>query len=326
MKSFEIPKNVKEIELELEKPNYKTQIVFEEYLNGFVCKEDLINRLSVIVVYHPLYFGIKISKEEIGEFYLFIKPVIERIISQYEEKKSRFSTYFYINMKYSYQTWNRKKYYEKLHQKTINYYAINEKILSNNFLTCSDFPESYNENKPIFDEIDPKQQLFINGKVVSKLSLLVLALKFSFYLTESQISKISSYLEIPDKKMEQYIKQCLDSLQPRLIVLKKLETSLNRYSIKKNQIMFAMNSNTSNYSKNTLQQQYDFCSTNWKKYINRYKNKNMFVSQNVIGEILNIPTGRIRYMLKKLTLTFEDLKDGYYELKLDKDIKDKGIV
>lgn len=329
MQKVVIPENVKEIELKLEKPNQKIQQYYEDYSKGLLSKEVFANKLSLIVLYDHWYFGLKIRKEDIGEFYILLRPIIYRVISQYNNSKSSFATFFYTTIKYAIKSWNRKRVNEHINQSTINNYTLNEKLVSKSYLTCCDsnlYGNTYSENNINLDNFNPNQELYINGKRISKLFLLIITLKLSFYLTDAQITDISNFLGIKKEKLENYVEQCLDSLGPRIRIYKELETSININCIKKNKFNIAQKINSSEYLDPILKSRNDFYSKKWKTSVNRYNTKKMFINQTVIGKVLNISGYKIRYMLRKYELNPNDLREGCFKIIQKKSLENKGIV
>ncbi|MCQ2610659.1 MAG: hypothetical protein MJ169_02825 [Treponema sp.] len=177
-----------------------------------------------ILYTNPARFNlISMDVDERSDFLLSLFPEkVKKMISCYDPQKSPFGAFIYTNIQSAKSSWNKKRNLSNLQLKTwLNdtEHALKETEYSfpqeepkliricDNDETQENNPAA-EENKLIFKKVFSKRFSFKENKEPIKYykqAALVLALKSAWYITDSQIEKVSKICEIDSKAITQTV-------------------------------------------------------------------------------------------------------------------------
>ncbi len=253
--------------------------VYQELSKGCICVSDASKKIIECIFRAPHKFGLShMEEDEKSEFLLFIFTHLEKIIDNYTETLSSFSTYLtnvIVNLRKS---WYREYYHSIARHKTVKYFLEKEKSYF-----ASDIEEKYELER----EYNNDREAYTSVEVYS---LLVLALKSCYYLTPSHISILSKKTGFSEETLYA-LKEELDSKLTKKIEKHSLESEkINGMYIKKNscQLELMCIDQNSTIAKR-LEQKQMFYTKTWKNHISKLRNFSPVKPSNKqIGEVLHI--------------------------------------
>ena len=84
--------------------------------NGEINKKEAENQLVTLLIEEPQFFGLeKLNNDELQEIIFIIINKIDSIFINYDKNRNtKFSTYFQLIVRYTYQSWKKNKASEEI--------------------------------------------------------------------------------------------------------------------------------------------------------------------------------------------------------------------
>ena len=272
---------------------------------GEISKKEAENQLVTLIIEEPQFFGLeKLNKDELQEIIFEIINKMDSIFTNYDKtRNTKFSTYFQLIVRYTYQTWRKTKANEEIKNtilKNLNNNEVYEREKANIYS-----PEKILETLPSIHDNELKNEYSgfntkLSKRKNSKLELLIIALKSSHIITENQITQISKITKIDKNKLVELIEKLNKKLSKRKVQIAHLEKMINRDYFKLEEIKIKLTlSKYSEIEKKVLQEKYNSITKRKNKNYEKLKCIKLVPSDKIISDILNISTGKIRYYIKR---------------------------
>ena len=272
---------------------------------GEISKKEAENQLVTLLIEEPQFFGLeKLNNDELQEIIFEIINKMDSIFANYDKtRNTKFSTYFQLIVRYTYQTWRKTKANEEIKNtilKNLNNNEVYEREKANIYS-----PENIVENLPIIHDYEQNNEYSgLNMKLEKRknpeLEFLIIALKSSHIITENQITQISKITKIDKNKLVELIEKLNKKLSKRKVQISHLEKMINRDYFKLEEIKIKLTlSKYSEIEKKVLQEKYDSITKRKNKNYEKLKCIKLVPSDKIISDILNISTGKIRYYIKR---------------------------
>lgn len=275
--------------------------VYVSLLNKEITKENAINKLIVLVLENPHFFGLEnLNKEDMQDFLFYFIQKVDKVFNNFNPEKSKFSSYFQSHIRFALESW--RKYLGQYYTKSLLFtndpdYDFFE---SNNEYAYSpehNLESSISETEPIYYPQYRKNQ---KQTELTELEILIITLKSSYYISNEHIERILNNVSISKFQLLNYIKNLNEKMIDKICRKNKLVQLVNQDYVKlrvlKNKINDAYYNST---KQQILKNQYKVLKKRRSQRIERLKKIKIIPSDTEISKLLNISTAKIRYLLKK---------------------------
>lgn len=273
--------------------------------NGEINKKEAQNQLVTLLIEEPQFFGLeKLNNDELQEIIFIIINKIDSIFINYDKNRNtKFSTYFQLIVRYTYQSWKKNKASEEIKNailKNLNNNEVYQREEDNLYS-----PENILETLPSIhdNELNNEYSGFntkLSKRKNSKLELLIIALKSSHIITENQITQISKITKIDRNELVEIIEKINKKLSKRKVQIKHLEKMINRDYFKLEEIKIKLTlPKYSEIEKRFLEEKFDAIKKRKNKNYIKLKSIKLVPSDKIISDILNVSPGKIRYYIKR---------------------------
>lgn len=291
-----------------------------------VKSNKLTKQEACVQIYHILYtnpprFGLHTIDEDLRSDFLlyFLQYKTNSLLEKYDPSISPFGAYIYRTVQTSLLTFikkasDRNNYNKFFIQDSICDYQAQMQENENSLIhVASDVPEfstsSKNEEIPalvykqIFTKGTHRLSLKDSRERKIKRGILILALKSAWYISDSQINKVSTLCNISPKVLTDSVCKLKSKLINKALNRQQIENNRNRaYCFIHNYRMQLANNETDNFKFEQLQKKIDFQTENWNKKtrkLNSGRNK-IAPTNSEIGEIIGLSGRFVSFYIRKL--------------------------
>lgn len=284
-------------------------------------KEKCIDKLFILIYYHPKKFGIKMNEENLNDFRFTLYPkIIEKIFSKYDKEKASFFTFVCMCLKNHAKAFLRKIYLKNAIDETIlkeitN--AENSKTIDKDNSTSesndlernneadSDIDYEENNMKKALSEWISKTNSLQRRKNY-KQAIFVLSCKIAYVLDEKMIKKIADYIEMPENIMRYYVSRLnleyANSSNARKIL--EAKNRRDKYFIRKTSVENLLNTeNLSESGKSVLECTKKYSIQKYKIACKKLETQKQSLSNRKIAKI----TGISRSMIDRIIIGIPDI-------------------
>ena len=285
-------------------------------------KEKCIDKLFILIYYHPQKFGITMKEELVHDFQSTLYPkAIENILAKYDKEKSSFFTFVCRCLKNHSRDFLRKLYLKDAIEKTI----LNEVTNNENTKNIDEDNSMFHYNKiektvdervhnANYEEDNMKEKLskwlLETGSLQSKRNyrkaIFILSCKIAYILDEQMITKIAEYIEIQENLLRYYISKINLEYATSSNAKKILEVRNQRdkYFVRKLSVETLLNNeNISESRKVVLECSKSYSIEKYKKACKNLERKKCTISNRAISRI----TGISRSMIDRILINISDI-------------------
>lgn len=308
----------------------------EEINTGKKTQKEAVNQLAVFIVQHPSIFGLNNEEEDLlGDVLIRFLEKGDNIFNNFNPNYGTFFTYFFCYVKSMILNEIRlrtTRYIEDNHsisESILNYESHSSAYDNINYAELAQPKIPYKANTVSVDDfkiacksdyykITPiqnhreKTNAEIAKEFIEKASnmeriIIILALKSSYYITDTQIMKISRLCKIDEDFLRNAIHLLNQSLITKATRHEKIVNRRNRaYYLRKKYQQQIFNtqlpeSESSEYLKLQLNKQYKNQSNHWQMFNELLENGivNVRPTNKAIAEIMGLCERQISYYLRK---------------------------
>lgn len=272
---------------------------------GEICKKEAENRLVTLISKEPQFYGLeKLNSDELQEIIFKLINKMDSIFENYDKtRNTKFSTYFQLIVRFTYQSWRKNKASEDIKNtiiKNINNNEVYEREKANIYS-----PENILETLPMINDNNVNNEysgldMKLEKRKNPELELLIIALKSSHILTENQITQISKFTKIERSKLIEIIEKVNKKLSNRKLQIKHLEKMINKDYFKIEEIKIKLTLPKYNeIDKKVFQEKIEVLTKRKNKNTEKLKSIKLVPSDKIISDILNVTPGKIRYYINR---------------------------
>ncbi len=285
-------------------------------------KRECVDKLFILLYYHPRSFGINVSKDVASDFLSQLYPTfIEKLFDRYDETKSNFYTFVSVCMKYQMNFFLQKKL-----NKTMDESALLQQIqiqqlqgggVQEEVSLIPEFSQKLEDFKNYKkaeyesdEEMKVQLQNWISDKKMStkekykKRAVFILLCKTVSLVDDEMIQLINNYLEMPNLLLYYYIERFHNEFLNCNKKVENAEYRQNKYFIRYLHAahLLEMDGKTE-YEKKVLEKRLNFSFKHYVSASSFIKDKLKSVSNRTIAEI----TGFSRSCVDRVCLSARDL-------------------
>ena len=290
--------------------NHELDIVLNQCKKGTITQKEAVNHIGSFVIRNYPVFGLQKFDEDFRQdVILWLLEHGEYLVQNYDPEIGDFFTFLFCYVKTLINTKKRRLAVNSLCEKVINEEMkklVDDKAQKYNKINYSyiDMPKAPYSYKPIPADV-LKQTLHEMAAESPDKKLLVLALKSSYYLDDTQIEKIASICKINKDYFYETVQLCKDSIQRRIERrekfldrrnaayyhhrrYKKLIEQLNQTDIQNKDLLAKINNKAIRFSKR------------WDKMNNMFEDGLLKLrpTSKTVAELLGICERQVNYYIK----------------------------
>ncbi len=274
---------------------------YEQMVNGLITVKEASKIIIECIFRYPNKFGLLYMEEdEKSEFILFLFMRMENIIKNYVKDLSTFSTYITNVAKSLSKSWFREYYHQSAKQISLKYYIKNEgeSLIS--------------EQSEVYDSLTYSRKSITKTEYTDSeiFSILVLALKASYFLTPKHIEILSQKTGYDQETLYGYKEYIEQKIQKKIERNKLLMNRLNSSYLNKNCCDFelmCLEKNTSLACR--LEKKKKSYTHTWQQYRKRVQNSSTVKpSNNLIASVLNVSPNAVIKVLRNYKKKYELLE------------------
>jgi len=215
--------------------NYDINGLPEKIKQNFITIDDASKLLMEELYIHPYRFGLaRMDIDDRSDFIVKLFPRFPRLFKTYNSNTSPFGVYFYSYVTGALCSWHRQKIRQSYAQKSmygtyVQLYEENEKLYEKNEASLNSIPDQNEAGICVAQRIPPfspeqeKTPAFINApqnfnwheKNIYEKAVLILTLKSSFYLNDTEISKACKFSGCSPEVLGKTVRKLQLSLQTK---------------------------------------------------------------------------------------------------------------
>lgn len=298
-------------------------------------KNECVDKLFILLYYHPHAFGITMSKDVMSDFLSQLYPkFIENMFIKYDETKSNFYTFVNVCLKYQMNFFLQKNLKESMDESVLLRQlevetAENEVVQSEQMQNeipiepeCSsqlELTDNYEQIESKTDEQDQqmKQQLqsWFSDKTMStkekykKRAVFILLCKAPSYVDDDMLSAINNYLKMPESLLYYFVERFNKAFANCNKEIESAEYRQNKYFIRylHTAHLLQMYGKTE-YEKSMLEKRLAFSLKHYLNASNFIKNKLKSVSNRTIATITGFSRSCVDRVCLNIKNLLEDIK------------------
>ena len=269
--------------------------IYLQYRAKELTRDETESLLLAEIFKSPKYYGLtNPNEDEVSSFLLWIHHHIPSILEKYNPEESTFLTYFTTAIRLRYRSWRRQVVKERLIQEILDTHHYQESLENEeHFLEVAEIEPVYTTNGN--QKLQPRHPL--STKQVT--TILVLALRSIHSLSDSIISKIPPLTGISQDQFQRCLERIEEHIEKKKKLQQQLERKINRTYIfyqQHKQELEALDPSMSQY--HIVAHQYKYKQKLLEKLRNDRKNICFYPPNKLIEEILNLPHGSVRRILR----------------------------
>lgn len=282
-------------------------------------KNECIDKLYILMYYHPKYFGILLKKDELSDFLSLLYPEkINNMFIKYKKEKSNFFTFIYSCLKYQVQFFlkkNRQKniiteiVLEEVKQETNINQVENENFESyNKDNLCEEIPNSYENIQNELNSWLLKNKVK-KGNKNYKRTVFIISCKVAAFLDEQMIFNIAKYINMPPYLLRYYIAKLNTEYMNINKSITEIKNQKAKYFLRKLHCEKMLNNEyISEYLKDTLQKSNKYSIKHYENACKKLKTKVKNISNRTISKITGIPRCTIDRILLEAKNILKEIK------------------
>jgi len=289
-----------------------------------------VDKLYILVYYHPRFFGIQMSKDQTSDFLAQLYPAFfQKVFERYDKTKSNFLTFLTVCIKNQMGFFVHKNVQETMDETVLIKQLQAEHLQfidSSGLQECSQekdvqgmemlenegniYEYERNEND---DEMKEKLKIWMSDKSISteekykRRAVFILLCKSAFYIDDDMLSVINSYLKMPPHLLYYYMERFAQEFTYCNKEVKSAETKKTKYFIRYLHTAHLLQlDTTTDYEKKVLEKRLNFSLKHYMIACNFVKERLKSVSNRTIAMI----TGLSRSCVDRVCLNAQSLLEG----------------
>lgn len=275
--------------------------IYLSFIGNKINEQEALNKLIMLIQDYPQFFGLQYqSKDNKQDFLYFLISRINKIFENYNPDKAKFSTYFQVTVRYNFESWKKEQFQTNLHNKCFienDIYDNYTKSIETIYSPEKDFESMVSEQEPLYYPVNKSR---LKKEKITELELLVITLKSSYFVSNEHIKKILNNININKVQLMDFINELNEKMITKIAKKNKISAMISKDYIKMQTLKINIDNLDYNCTKQqVLQKKYQLIKKKRAKRIEKLKQIKLVPSDSEISKMLNISTGKIRYILRK---------------------------